>query len=237
MSANAMHLATTNEAFSPRHIAAAMTKALGGWIDLDPASCLLANTVMGAKHIYTIDDDGLSKPWGPANATHRFGEQCTELGWNVGCNPPGGKMDGNKSRTTAWWKHGVSEWLHGRVRSMCWVAFKLDFLAITQSLKDVPVPLDFPICYPHDRLAYLMPQLPGPTALQPSRKPSAKQLADFAETGLCTGASPPHASAIIFLPNRYDLAGSIRLFRDAFDGIGAIVFDRRRLNKAVKFEA
>ena len=34
-----------------------------GVIDLDPASCSLANKVVRANNIFTIEDDGLSKPW------------------------------------------------------------------------------------------------------------------------------------------------------------------------------
>jgi hypothetical protein len=42
---------------------AAVRKAFGGSIDLDPATSELAQTVVKAKRYYTIADDGLSKPW------------------------------------------------------------------------------------------------------------------------------------------------------------------------------
>ncbi len=232
MSANAMHLSISNDAYTPWLITACMRMALGGTIDLDPASSKLANTVVKAKRIYTINDDGVSKPWGPK----RRGANGHDNRWTVACNPPGGKTDGNKSRTAQWWKHGVSEWLAGRVKAMCWVAFKLDFLSVTQGLLDVPLPLDFPICYPKDRLAYLTPQLPGPTVKQPNRKATAKQMADHAATGLCTADSPPHASAIVFLPDMKDRTASVNRFMQVFAPIGIIVNDGNRLNDAINFK-
>jgi hypothetical protein len=232
MSANAMHLATSNEAYTPRNIVAAMRMALGGVIDLDTASGKLPNTIVQAKRIYTIDDDGLSKPWGPK----RQRKMGTPNGWNVACNPPGGKAEGNKSRTAQWWRHGVNEWLTGRVKQMCWVVFKLDFLAVTQGLSGVPLPLDYPVCFLKDRAAYLTPVLPGPTLKQPNRKPTAKQVADHAATGLCSGESPPHASAIVFLPDMNDRVASVERFRTAFQDLGAIVVDGDRLSAAIHFK-
>lgn len=243
MTANAMHMSSSNEAYTPREIVAAERIALGGEIDIDPASCPLANTVVQAKHIYTITDDGLRKPWGPINswgpgtASEIDDDDPAQRPSRARCNPPGGK-DGNKSVTVQWWRHGVSEWVRGNVGCMTWIAFKLDFLQITQQIQGLPLPLDFVVCCPKDRLAYLTPNLPGPTAKNPDRKPSAKQIADHAATGLCTGDSPPHASAIIFLPERdddgYVNMCSVDRFREAFRDIGAVSMDAARLESAIR---
>ena len=48
---------------TPAYILEAARAALGGPIDLDPASNLLANERVGAAKIYTVADNGLLRPW------------------------------------------------------------------------------------------------------------------------------------------------------------------------------
>jgi DNA N-6-adenine-methyltransferase (Dam) len=50
------------EHYSPATLIEAARAVLGD-IDLDPASCELANTVVKAARFFTIDDDGLTQPW------------------------------------------------------------------------------------------------------------------------------------------------------------------------------
>ena len=69
----AQDILDTNCYYTSAHVIAAAVQAFGEPIDLDPASCALANTVVGAKRYYSVADNGLSKPWiSPA----------------VWCNPP-----------------------------------------------------------------------------------------------------------------------------------------------------
>ena len=86
-----------------------------GRIDLDPASCALANGVVQAERTFAIEDDGLSVPW-----TGR-----------AFLNPPGGK-DGNESLQKRWWYYLAAEWASGRVFSAIYVAFSVEFLQVAQ---------------------------------------------------------------------------------------------------------
>lgn len=52
----------SNEHFTPRKYIDAARVALGS-IDLDPASCEEANTIVGATTYYTEAEDGLTQPW------------------------------------------------------------------------------------------------------------------------------------------------------------------------------
>lgn len=62
---NGAHVANNsgeNEWYTPESIIESARRVMGG-IDLDPASSVAANAVIGATTFYGIDDDGLSHPW------------------------------------------------------------------------------------------------------------------------------------------------------------------------------
>jgi Protein of unknown function (DUF3102)/DNA N-6-adenine-methyltransferase (Dam) len=60
--AKTVHFTGEFEWYSPKVFVDAAREVMGG-IDLDPASCELANTVVGASRIFTTDDDGLKQSW------------------------------------------------------------------------------------------------------------------------------------------------------------------------------
>jgi hypothetical protein len=49
--------------FTPQHIADMVREAMGGVIDLDPASCEAANERIKAVKFYTKEQNGLIQPW------------------------------------------------------------------------------------------------------------------------------------------------------------------------------
>ena len=49
--------------YTPEHIIEAAELVFDGTIDLDPASCESANTIVQASKFYSVEDDGLEKPW------------------------------------------------------------------------------------------------------------------------------------------------------------------------------
>lgn len=85
------------EWYTPGAYIEAVREVLGD-IDLDPASCQVANQVVGARHFFTQSSDGLARMW--------FGR--------VFLNPPYGKL-GNTSNQERWSKHLISEYELGRV--------------------------------------------------------------------------------------------------------------------------
>lgn len=57
-----VHNSGENEWYTPAVFLDAAREVLGR-IDLDPASCEIAQNNVKAKQFYTVDDDGLTKPW------------------------------------------------------------------------------------------------------------------------------------------------------------------------------
>lgn len=133
----AQHSSASNEHYTPRQIVEAARTVMGG-IDLDPASCRLANSIVRAKMFYTMGDDGLSRPW--------FGR--------VFCNPPGNKL-GNRSHAQLFFFRAVEQWLTRAVEQVIFLAFNLELLRLSQADSKLPSVLRFPLCVPSERLEFL----------------------------------------------------------------------------------
>lgn len=137
----AKHSCKTNDHYTPGPYVEATRKALGGSIDLDPASSALANETVRATSFFTKEDNGLNRPWGGAALL----------------NPPGGKLY-NASSQKVWFCKLGGEYVVGRVESAIYVGFSLEILQSAQNLPlGLPTPLDFPCCFPSARMAFDTP--------------------------------------------------------------------------------
>ena len=136
---NPTHSSKTAEHFTPHEIIARARDLLRE-IDLDPASCAVANEAVGAKTILSAADDGLRRAW------HG----------NVFLNPPGGTDEKNRSNQKLWWHKLVAEWMSRRVRAAVFVGFSIELLQTCQV--DVPqgLPLlsEFPFMIPRQCLRF-----------------------------------------------------------------------------------
>lgn len=206
---NARHSSATNEHYTPGPIVRAARETLGA-IDIDPASCARANTVVRAKRFFDERDNGFRKSWVGRVFLNPPGGMCDQDGVSLskrigrkGWFRPDGTKAKPHSAQRAWWFRLAYEREVGRTTSAIFVCFSVELLQTTQT--DPPpggaLPLDFPICFPAQRVDYLRGE-----PLRP-------------------GGAPPHASAIVFLPPKYgvDVREDIRRFRDAFEPLGRCV--------------
>jgi hypothetical protein len=149
----AQHSSESNEHYTPIPIVEVAREVMGS-IDLDPASCALANReIVRADRFFTKADDGLSRDW---NARTVF------------VNPPGGRLyvDGkrtNRSQAQAFWFKAVSEWEKDPSRTICFLGFTLELLRLSQFRNEngsrVRASWDalyFPFCVLRERTDFLI---------------------------------------------------------------------------------
>lgn len=223
MAANVRHSMENIEWYSPADVVA-RARAVMGAIDLDPFSSDEAQRVVKAGDHWTLDG---ARSGGKNGYLDQY-RGCTGAGLRVFVNSPGGTVDDagmpirsarrgqppctqsgscglptphihgpRHSAQKLAWRKVVGEWLAGRASEVVFLCFSLELLQTTQvpghlldgelmragsaAFGDVGLlPLHFPICYPRRRLAYSRPS----------------------EDGSRVGASPPHASCVVYLPPR-----------------------------------
>jgi len=138
----AQHSSASNEHYTPRIIAEVARQAMGS-IELDPASCELANREnIRAARFFTKEDDGLRRPWDAKT---------------IFVNPPGGfliGLDGKRTRRSnaqAFWHKAVFEWTADPLdRSIVFLGFTLELLRLSQHHGFLSV-LSFPFCVLRER--------------------------------------------------------------------------------------
>jgi len=186
-SAAIRHSSETNEHYTPPFIVEPARATLGSF-DLDPASCVEANSWVKADGIFIPEDDGFMQQWwgriflNPPgglsdNLQRPVKRKCRE---NGECGLPiGHTHEGIESSQKKWWFKLAREFMSGNVTAAIFVCFSVELLQNTQvdTPAGLPIPLDFPICYPSRRVAYVKP-------------------------GGEVGAQPPHASCIVLVAGR-----------------------------------
>ncbi len=130
--------ARSHEWYTPSRYIEAARQVLGG-IDLDPASCALANETVRATRYFTKDDDGLSKPW-----------HCESL-W---LNPPYTKIL-NKSGIKLFVDKLVSEYRAGHVGQGILLA------TCDSDASWFPQLWDYPICFTDHNVYFNQPSDDG----------------------------------------------------------------------------
>jgi hypothetical protein len=175
------------EWYTPSPLVEAAREVMGG-IDLDPASHEEANITVRADRFFTEADNGLIKPW------HG----------RVFLNPPGGQVAG-------FWLKLVTEWEAGRISCATWIGYSLEQLQTLQVACDPSgalTPLDFAICYPKRRIAFVENEAKKAERI-------AKQIAAGKKPS--KGNSPSHGNYIAYLGYREDK------FLDVFSRFGRVV--------------
>ncbi len=204
----AKHSSESAEHYTPVDIVEA-ARAVMGRIDLDPASCELANTYIKASMFYDEQADGLRRNWSG----------------RVFLNPPGGMLDrnlkpkkhGDFSSAKVWWRKLVQHWRAGLVSQAVFVGFNLEILQTAQRYtRDYPFAteadmslLDFPFCIPSERIRFLHAE----------------------NNALKVGGQPTHANVLVYLPPRnispYPTISwnmeHARIFSEQFRSIGRVV--------------
>ncbi len=140
------HSAKSVEHYTPPEYIEAARTVMGG-IDLDPASCELANRHIRAERYYTKADDGIARPW----------HGC------VWVNPPGGPetYKGRKVNSQAlWWARTTLAYDCAEITCATFLVFNLELFRHAQQF-DVRHPLDYEQCYPSVRIPFLKPNADG----------------------------------------------------------------------------
>ena len=131
---NAQHSAESSDWYTPPEYIEAARQALGGTIDLDPATSPAAQVNVKARSTCYANEDGLARVWAGA----------------VFCNPP--------TPPRLWWEKLARAYVAGAVPRAVFIAYSLEQLSQSQrwaELAGLPSMLDGLVCIPRRRIAYL----------------------------------------------------------------------------------
>ena len=126
----------SNEWYTPsKYIEAA--RSVMGSIDLDPASCEVANQTVKATRYYTKEDDGLSKKWNG----------------NVWLNPPYHPYEGCRHPEATWTRRLIKEYQDGNIeQAVLLICAEIKYKWFHEVF-------DFHVCLATDRIQFIRPGL------------------------------------------------------------------------------
>lgn len=130
----AQHLSKSTEWYTPQEYIEAAREMMGA-IDLDPASCELANRTVQARCYYTKEEDGLKQEW--------FGR--------VFSNPPYGWTEDSESSQAVWSARMIEAWEAGDILEGI-----LLVNAATAQRWFAPL-WKYPICFTDHRIRFVAP--------------------------------------------------------------------------------
>lgn len=227
-SRDARHSSASVDHYTPPAVTEAARKVLGR-VDLDPASSERANTLVQAKRIFTLEDNGFARPWHgliflnpPGGLCDRDGRRVVRKsgGRQEGCTvtgacglPPGHKHEGVTSSAKAWWFKLMREIEMGNVEAGFFVGFSLEILQTTQhdrpysfdGERPLASPLDYPICVPSQRIDYWVEKPDG--TLGPEGQPTHSSFFALAISGL---SSRDQVDRILFFDREFSKFGKVR---------------------------
>lgn len=191
----AKHSQASVEWYTPPDIIERARRVMGR-IDLDPASCEKANTIVKAERFFSgIGAPDPLAPW--------YG--------NVFNNPPGGCYDKQgrpakqgKGAAKTWWGKLTFEYRIGNVHQAIFLGFNLDVLQNTQSFGAGRRILDYPFVIPRDRIRFLR----GDT-LEPCKSPTHANVIAYL---------PPTIERV----GSHELGAHLASFIDSFGELGRV---------------
>lgn len=138
----------SNEWYTPAKYIEAARTVMGG-IDLDPASCEMANQVVRAARYYTQEENGLMQTW--------YGRVWLNPPYGVADPRGNGRYKGggsslqNRSLQVLFVQKGIKEYKAGNVEQL------IMLVTANITIKWFQPLLDYPLCIPYPKISFTVP--------------------------------------------------------------------------------
>lgn len=181
------------EWYTPAVFVEAARLVMGG-IDLDPASHAEANQTVHAALYYDEAHNGLTKAW--------YGR--------VFLNPPGGQVK-------EFWRCLMTQ--RSSIAQCVWIGYSLEQLQTLQNAETTLTPLDFAMCIPRQRIAFVENAAKKAGRLDKIRVTNEGRRAMGAKL-MASHNGPSHANYITYLGGGLEAS---RRFAEVFSQFGQVI--------------